>query len=296
MATTVIAPGAQKAAPFTICIIANPFLEAPWRSGVIAPDPIIGQPVIFTAATQYICDAIFGRQPRQAEFMLGNTAIAPQVRVLCLYEPNLPQILANALVGLDAMSTMVIARRQAIASFLGTREIVADVAYAVSANDSHTRASAWPADDDVGRGGVPFTVDGSNYLHAYYSTIPGTIAIHSSAMALTALHEMQHALGSYQNGQITDLYVDSSAAINCKSGRPIPLQFASYQGTHLSSDTVRDSLGYPAGWSSYHCVLHDPARPAIMDNYWQTQDPVTCQNDYITRSFVLDRINAKLSR
>ncbi len=117
-----------------------------------------------------------------------------------------------------------------------------------------------------------------------------------SVTALTALHELQHAISSYSNGSIVDLYVDSPPGVNCKRGRPIPPDFANYNGAVLASDPIRDGLGYDPGWSSYHCGLIDPSLPAVMDNYFLGSTPDAGQNDEITRRFILDRLNAKLSR
>lgn len=295
---TTIQPGdTSKPDPFTVCIISNPYVEAPWQSGQFLPDPISGQAGAFLAAVSYIRQALFGQLPGQAEQMLGDPTIGGSVRLVLINDPGLPQLDQNALVGLYAYSNIVVARRDQIGQFVSSRGVEADVVYAVSANATHTRASAWPAGDDIARGGVAFTLDGVPGLHAYHSLLPGTIAIHASAKSLTALHEFHHAIGSYENGQVTDLYVDSSPAVNCKVGQPpVPPVFGTYNAQTFSSDPVRDSIGYEPGWRSFHCALHDVARPAIMDDYWKAADPNRCQDDQITRSFVLDRIRVKLSR
>lgn len=105
-------------------------------------------------------------------------------------------------------------------------------------------------------------------------------------------------MSSYNNGTIVDLYVDSPAGLNKKAMRPIPSGFAVYDGIALASDPVRDGLGYPADWFTYHCELNDRAYPAVMDNFWLAHDyaPERCQHDRITRMFLLDRIRAKLRR
>src|SRR5258708_3028711 len=55
-----IRAGAAKPNPFTICIIANPALEAPWQSGIFIADPIIAKPqAVFDAAAAYIEAALF---------------------------------------------------------------------------------------------------------------------------------------------------------------------------------------------------------------------------------------------
>ncbi|HEU0051526.1 MAG TPA: hypothetical protein VFQ39_00070, partial [Longimicrobium sp.] len=143
-----------------------------------------------------------------------------------------------------------------------------------------------------------FVVDGLAFHHRHESLVPGTIAQHASAGSLTALHEFAHALSSYSNGLLADLYVDGSEGVNNKHGRPIPATFASYDGAVFATDPARDGLGYPEGWRSYHCQLHDPEYPAIIDDYWQARDGLSerCQHDQITRRFLLDRVRAKLGR
>jgi hypothetical protein len=174
----------------------------------------------------------------------------------------------------------------------------ADVAFAVSASPTHNRASAWFTSDDDSRGGVPFTLDGVSLSHRYYCLIPGTVALPADSKSITALHEFGHALSSYTNGGVTDLYVNSNPALNVKQGRPIPIVFGQYNGANFLSDQTRDGLGYPPSWQSYHCELINPAIPAVMDDYWlaATGVPEQCEHDKITRQFLLDRLRAKTMR
>ncbi len=97
---------------------------------------------------------------------------------------------------------------------------------------------------------------------------------------------------------VTLAKVSCVAALNCKSGRPIPPKFAIYDTTQNASDPKRDSLGYPTGWKSYHCELIDPGFPALMDDYWQAPDqvPEHSLHDRITRQFLSDRVRAKIAR
>jgi hypothetical protein len=104
-------------------------------------------------------------------------------------------------------------------------------------------------------------------------------------------------MGSYQNGQIIDLYFDHSRpAVNCKVGRPIPGVFAMYDNVSIAAAPTRGPEAYPPDWSSYHSAHHDPTRPTVMDDYRIAPSPEACQNDEITRRFVMDRVRAKLSR
>jgi hypothetical protein len=295
--------GAAKPDPFTIVVVANPALETPWRSGMFAADPILSNRPAFDAATQYVEDCLFAVVPGIKERLLNDPAIDPHVRMISVWDSAAAVSAANALVGLDGVSNTLIARRREMQAFVsrytvGGEPLAADIIYGVSNSESHNRASAWFTSDDDSRPGVPFSLDTIPLAHRYYNLIPGTIAIHQSARDLTALHEFQHAISSYTNGSVVDLYVDSSPGLNCKNGRPIPSNFGSYRGISYLADSTRNSLGYPAGWSSYHCELINPSFPAVMDDYYSasTGNPLDCQNDQITRVFVLDRIKAKLAR
>jgi hypothetical protein len=286
----------SRSNPFTICVIANPALEAPWKSGQYKAHPILGNRAAFDRSVAYIERVLFGKLPHQAERLLGEPEIEPRVRIVSLFAPGLTPHDANALVAEDPVSDLLIARRGAITSFLPRFGLAADIVYAVSKSASHLRASAWPASDDDTRGGVPFTVDHKTFAHRFWSAIPGTVAQHSTSTSLTALHEFGHALSSYSNGTIVDLYVDGTAGLNNRRRRPIPAQFAVYDGTSLAADPMRDGVGYPPGWQAYHCELNDPTRPAVMDDYWLADVPERCQHDRITRMFLMDRVRAKLGR
>jgi len=296
--STVMREGAAKPNPFTVCIIANPTLEAPWNSGTVVADPIIGQLAAFQAAAAYIDSALFGLLPGQQEVLLADPGIMPFIRVVSLYDDGIAPSLANALVAQDGASNILVARRSIFVAFLANYGIAADVVYAVSASASHTRASAWFTTDDDAGGGVPFTLDGNQCFHRFNSLIPGTVGIHVTPDSLTPLHEFGHAISSYSNGMILDLYVESPVGLNNRLGRPIPPTFCSYQGTAFASDPNRDGLGYlPDLAQSYHCALVDPTCPAVMDNYYRsTKGAEACQHDRVTGQFIRDRMAAKISR
>lgn len=297
VAISVVRPGDRAAAqPFTVCIVANPALESPEGSALFLPDPIISDQSKFNTSVQYIDNALFGNLPAQKERLLAEPTVAPKVRVMSVFAADLVAADENSLVA--EFADLLVPRRDRFVSFLNRYSVLADVVYAVSDSTTHTRASAWFTSDDNSRPGVDFVLDGSSLCHRYYNAIPGTIAIHTSAESLTALHEFQHAISSYENGRILDLYVDTvDPGLNCKVGRPIPPNFAIYNGTIYKSDPARDNLGYPPEWQSYHCELLEPAFPAIMDDYWEANGaPENCQNDKVTRAFIVDRIHAKLSR
>lgn len=301
-ATTVLRPGdTSKINPFTIAIIANPALERPKGSGAFVVDPIVAMKSNFDACAAYIVECLFGTLPGQAERLLAPPAIAPNVRIISVFVTGLSAADANSLVAEDNVSDLVEARRTRFDPFLSTHAAgeTADVAYAVTASPTHTRASAWYTTDDDLRPGDPFTINGSSRVHRYFHLVPGTVALPVSSTSLTALHEFQHALSSYSNGSVVDLYVDDGPGLNSEVGRPIPAQFAIYNGSSYASDMLRDGLGYPPTWSSYHPEPHDPTNPVVMDNYWLGgggATPNVCQNDKLTRQFLQDRLIAKMKR
>jgi hypothetical protein len=287
-----------KSDPFTIAIIANPALERPWNSGNFVVDPLMANEPAFDSCAQYIQDVLFGNLPQQRERFLGDPAIEPHVRLVSLFVAGLPPDSTTSLVGEDGVSSLLVARRTAFASLLAGYGLRADVVYAVSSSTTHNRASAWFTSDDDSRAGTPFMLDGLRFYHRHYSAIPGTVALPANSYSLTALHEFGHALSSYSNGSVMDLYVDGEVGLNKKLGLPIPAQFANYNGTQIAADTRRDGMSYPAGWQTYHGELLDQTAPAIMDDYWLAPGgvPEHCLHDRITRQFLTDRLWAKINR
>ncbi len=184
LVSKVMRAGAAKPNPFTICIVANPTLEAPWNSGTVVADPIIGQPAAFQAAAAYIDSALFGLLPGQQEVLLADPAIMPFIRVVSLYDDGIAPSLANALVAQDGASNILVARRSIFVQFLSGYGVAADIVYAVSASASHTRASAWFTTDDDTGGGMPFSLDGNQLFHRFNSLIPGTVGIHARRIRL----------------------------------------------------------------------------------------------------------------
>ena len=166
MTLNTIAPGANKQNPFTLLILATPGLETPWQSGVFGADPITSSRQAFDNTAHYICDVLFGRLSGQRELGLGSPGIGTNVRVLVHFDASLPVGDATSFVGLNSSSTVIVARRRQIAAFVATLGIEADVVFAVSANASHDRASAWPADDDLSKGGQNFQLDGAPLVSA----------------------------------------------------------------------------------------------------------------------------------
>lgn len=297
MPVTILRPGdINKANPFTVCLVGNPFLEAPRDSGQLMPDPVMQAKPQFDRTVQYIQDALFCRLPNQVEPALSDPRLAANVRVVEIWEPNLPKLPENALVAQDYASDQLWSRRLVCRDFVRARDVEADVIFAISASRSHTRATTWYATDDDGAGGVAFLYDQQQRQHCFETLVPGCVALHVSAESLTALHEFHHAMSSYTNGALVDLYVESPPEINCKRGRPIPQLFVIYNGHQYTSDQNRDSSGYPPGSQRYHSEPIDATRMVVMDNYWNSNPSEACANDRLTRQFVLDRILAKMAR
>lgn len=294
----ILNPGeTSKPDPFTICIVANPALERRLGSGTFVPDPIVMNQPLFDTAAVRIVDTLFGRLPGQRENIFADPVMAAAVRIVSIFDSSLPVEDKNSLAAEDDLSEeFLVARRTVAQPFLTRHGFTADVSYAVSDSPSHKRASAWYTTDDDTAPGVSFRLDAATLTHRFRCLIPGTIALHVQMKVLTPLHEFQHAISSYSNGKIVDLYADSGVAVNNKRRRPIPAIFGRYNSTSFQSDLTRDSLGYESGWTSFHCELHAPNLPAVMDDYEQGSTPVMCENDRITRAFVVDRIRAKMSR
>ncbi|MDP9170269.1 MAG: hypothetical protein M3N54_06610 [Acidobacteriota bacterium] len=293
----VLLPGdPAKANPYTICFAANTALETPWQSFSFSADPMPLNSAAFDAAVRYSIDCLFGNLPGQAEQLLSDLRIAPFVRIVSLRVTGLAVSDANSLVGESPLGQLLAPRRTQMAAFVNSFGITADVIFAVSQSSKYTRESAYPTTDDDTGPGDPFQLDGAARSHRHNFRIPGTVALHVSSRSLTPLHEFGHAASSFTNGQITDLYVDSPPALNCKTGRPIPISFGTLDTLAALSDPTRDGLGYPPGWRSYHCELINPSLPAVMDDYINSGNALACRHDAITRRFLTDRIVAKINR
>lgn len=248
-----VRPQTAKANPFTVAIVANPTLEARWTPS-LRRDPILSNEAAFDTAARYIKECLFGQLPAQAERFLSDPSVPPEILVVSVFVPEAEVSDATALVREDVgVSDLLVPRRDHYRPFLGALGLDGDVIFAVSGSTRAKRASAYPTTDNDSASGVAFELDGVGLFHRYFSKIPGTIAIHASAASLTALHEFGHALSSYSNGLIADLYTGQGQGMNCKQGRPIPASFCSYDGTDFAADPSRDSLGYDAAWVSYHC-------------------------------------------
>lgn len=309
-------PGtAGKTHPFTVAIIKNQCLETPFESAVFAPDPLTTAQ--FQVARDYIVDSLCGSIAGQAQpglLTAANIAATRFLEILPMSAAGPAPICTGqtAFVGLHSSSRLLIARRRVIAAYLRGLGLTVDVAYAVTGGSSlHTRASAWPADDDLAKPTTPFQITSpatgltQQLVHAHWVDRPGTVAIHHTATSLTAVHEFGHAMGSFQNGQVLDLYVDTfhPLGVNKRTPRvppPAPPVFAGYglappPTRTFRSDQTRTPIGYPPNWATYH-PGKPGAQPASMDNYHHGTPPMSCVHDHLTEAFLLDRLAARMSR
>ena len=286
--------------PYTIVIVANPWIESPQNSGQLLADPIMNNEPMFDSKVRYIVDSVTGRLPGQAEKMFQ--ALSADWRIVSLFDPDRKRKNANALIAHDN-TNIVVARQDKFPAFLAKVKLSkmgklrADVAFAVTASATHNRCSGWFTLDDDTLPGRPFTIDGRPMVHRPQNKLPGAVALHVNARSLVALHEFSHSASSWTNGMVTDLYADAGDGLNKRRGRPIPADFCVYDNQTFAPASHRGGgLQYPAGWDSYHCELSDPAFPAVMDDYWQTSRPEKCRHDKLTRQFLLDRIQTIMAR
>jgi hypothetical protein len=290
-----------KLAPLTLAIVANPFLLDE-IDNTLSQDPILQAKAAFEQSARYIADNILGNVPGQAENLFGTSQLFGKLQVIRFFADDLALSAANALVRLDDGSNILIPSAPAIKNFTAQNGFQADIVAVVSASLTHTRASAVPATDGPPLGGVPFNLDGTVYHHVHRSQNPGCFAIHVTRRSMTPLHEFQHALSSYDNGAILDLYLDwfpaGGVVINKRQRTTANTNthFATYAGKQYLSSPNRGPIPYPAAWKCIHPELHNPGRYSLMDNFPADSNPLACENDKITRAFLVDRLIARMNR
>jgi hypothetical protein len=294
-----------KPDPLFILVINNIALERPFGSGRFVRD--MGTDTKddrkhFKATAEYIKKNLFGELPRQAEKLLADSPHCDKIRFWSMYLWGLPSNAATSFVGEFGLTNGFLKpRRAAVVDMRASIGMNPDVVFIVSriSEKEYQRASALGTTDDDQRGGIATTFDGRTIVHRFYHKIPGMVAIHSNSRDMTAAHEFSHAFSSYSNGFITDLYRDNdlychgTVLLNRKLGRPIPREFARYNGKTYLSDKHRNGLGY-GDFKSYNSELTDRTAPALMDDYWG--NPLKARHDKMTKQFVMDRIAAKASR
>lgn len=288
--------------PYTLCIVANPWIESGRSTNPFIRDPIMvaGKEPEFDAAALYIIDCIAGRLAGQAEKMFGPMMV--DWRIVTIYDTSLPDKRRNALVAHDN-TQMVMPNQKRFPPFLksytipGMGKLRADVAFGVTASATHDRCSAQPTLDDNGGPGRRYSLDGRQMTHRTENKLPGTVAFHVTARSLVPLHEFSHAASSQKNGKIIDLYRDGKG-FNRRSPRPVPQVFCVYNNQSFAAAPDRGGgLPYPPNSNYFHPELADPAFPALMDNYTLAGGQVRkCRHDKLTRQFLTDRVQAIMDR
>jgi hypothetical protein len=296
----VIYSGKPKPEPYTVVLVANPAIESE-AGGTFTTDPVLTDRAGYHSAVAYCLQNIL----RETEDVLRAGDLDAQMRFVSVFDATLAAQQENALAH-ELTPNIMETRRSVLASFLARFREVADVVFVLHGSTTHTRASAWFATDDNARGTVSYTYDGVSRQHARFSSIPGSCAIPFTEPTNipTALHEFGHAVSNFNNGQITDLYVDGVAGsflvnkkFRAKATDPVPSSFATYNGTNFNSDPTRDGImgGYGT-FTSYHPQLIDATRPNVMDNFFFSGTPLRCRLDQLTYAWMRDRIVAKLGR
>jgi hypothetical protein len=291
-----------KQDPLFILILNNIALERPLDSANFVPDMCSGTKANrarFEQSADYVNKTLFGECHGQAEKLIADSPYANKIRVWSMYVSGLPVDGTSSLVGEHdvGLSNALLPRRHAVVAMLAYLGLNPDIVFLIT-DISTARAWSIPATDDDTRGGIAATYDSSTIYHRFYHKFPGMSAITTSADTMTAAHEFGHAFSSFSNGHVADLYVDGGCVgFNRKYCRPIPDDFARYNGkTYLSDQTRSALLGYEPGWTSYHPELADNTEPALMDDYHSAIEPMSCLHDKITKAYILDRIAAKVSR
>jgi hypothetical protein len=289
-----------KPDPFFILIMNNIALERPLGSNNFVADMSTGskaEKARFAKTAKYVKESLFGQLPGQAEKLLADSPHSQKIKVWSMYVSGLAPTSSTSLVGEDPhpLTPYVVPRRDAVVAMLAAIGMNADVVFLVTQSATHIYARSCGTNDDDSRGGIATTCDGAPITHRFYHKTPGMVALNVINDQMDAAHEFGHAFSSYTNGFVTDLYRDGGALFNRKVGRPIPDFFAEYNGVNYLSDKQRNSLGYdPNCPTTYHPELADPAFPALMDDYHE--GVMSSRHDKLTKSYILDRVAAKISR
>jgi hypothetical protein len=294
--------GAPKTEPYTIVFVANPAIEAE-TGGTVTADPVLADRVGYHEAVAACLFILL----RVTEDVLRQREWDSEIRLVSVFDETRPAVTETALAH-EVSPNIMEAQRFRLNAFLASYRLRADIVFVIHGSTTHGRASAWWTSDDENRPSTSYTYDGVNRVHGHYARIPGSIAIPSSfdKTKPTPLHEFGHASSDLVNGRVLDLYDDDRSPgffdfdVNKKARGsaidPIPVDFASYNGTNYQSDQTRNAIGYPADWTSYHPVLLDSTRPNLMDDYRQTADPQRCRLDRLTYAWLSDRLQAKIFR
>jgi hypothetical protein len=288
--------GAPKDRSYTITFVANPVIRR--NAGNLISDPVLTNRQAFHRTVAFSIDNLLG----STEDVLRANGLERSIQFACVFDGTRPTANDIALVQEDT-TTIVEPLRTKFRAFTNDYSIYSDVTFTVTGSATHTRSSAWFSTDAGSGPTVTFTYDGTTFNHRRFADIPGTVALSTTAGALTPLHEFGHAVSDFNNGMIDDLYTDTrrtglnvNKKFRARAIDPIPTTFGNYNGTAHNSDQNRDGLGYPNTWVSYHCRPLDATRPNMMDNFNFAADPRRCRLDEITRRWLVDRLAAKVGR
>jgi hypothetical protein len=295
----VLYSGQPKNRPYNILFVANPGIQT--EAGAFIADPVL----MNRAGYQDVVGFCLRNLLTLNEDLLRQGDWDRQIRLVSVFDATLAANDANSLAH-ELSPNLMETRRDRLNALLRRYSEVADMVFVIHGSTTHDRASAWFTTDDSAKPGTAYTYDGTSHTHGHLPSIPGSAALplNMGRNGLTPLHEYGHAGSDFNNGRVTDLYVDgvSGFLVNKKaraqSTDPIPASFANYNSTNFISDQNRDGLGYPIGWTSYHPTLIDAAHPNLMDNYWQAPggNPQVCRLDRLTFAWFTDRLRTKLTR
>jgi hypothetical protein len=295
----VLYTGQPKDQPYNVVFVANPAIRT--EAGTLIADPVRTNRPSYQDTVGYALRNLL----TVTEDLLRQGAWDAQFRFVSVFD-TVPGVTdANALAQEDNPNIME-TRRDKLNAFVSQYSERADIVFVMHGSTSHDRASAWFTSDDAAKAGTAYTYDGVARTHGHFQATPGSAALplDMDRTGLTPLHEYGHAGSDFDNGRVTDLYVDGVSGFNvnkkarASSSNPIPTNFATYNGTIYASDQNRDGLGYPPTWTSYHPQLVDAAHPNLMDNYWLAAggNPQVCRLDGLTYAWYTDRLRAKLNR
>ncbi|MFQ5864372.1 MAG: hypothetical protein ACE5IW_03990 [bacterium] len=230
-----------KENPYTVVILANPFIESPSNSSSkpaeFKIDPILNKPDIFKAKVSLILSGLANNYVVQ-HFM-------PKIRFVAIFDPAMGELdqfdQKRILTGEELkdmssdqqkwheMAARALCREYFVGGIIGPvqgrinryleRRYPAigrtDIVFAVTASETHIRSSArFTVDDETGVADsfiFRATPDAPQLKGYYrpYAEIPGMVAYSAWDERLkTPIHEFAHAMSSSKNGLIDDEYYD----------------------------------------------------------------------------------------
>jgi hypothetical protein len=296
--TRVLYSGAPKDEPYTFIFVANPAIET--EAGTFITDPVLTDRTGFHDVVGFCLQNLF----LVTENLLKQNGLDRHMRFVTIFDNTVAANGDNALAH-ELSPNLMETRRNRLNTFVGRYSEKADMVFVIHGSTTHDRATAWFTTDDNSKAGTAFIYDGVNRTHRHFPSIPGSCAVplNMNQTGLTPLHEFGHAGSDFNNGRVADLYHDGAPGgftvnkkIRANSTDPIPVNFATYDGTTYRSDQGRDNIGYPNTWRTYHPELIDQTRPNLMDNYWLAANPQNCRLDRLTYEWFSDRLRAKIFR